>query len=888
MSTGLLDKLGIRQRILLLTLLPLLFISLLLGGYFTYTRLHDAEQSLIERGQLLARLIASSSEFGFITNNNELLKSLSKGPLLEQDVADILFLNGKYELILRSDQFNVDLKVSAAQTYQEGEYWYFTQPIVTTGIPFLDNAEFQESEQIVDTVGWVVVILSESRKIKKEEQIFFANSMLLLVGFIFTFFLARRFGKRISLPILELTQVMEKIQAGDYEARITKTYTGEFNSLAFGLNNLADTIHTSIKNQESRVELATRRLQSTLDHLEQQNSALGKARRRADEANKAKDDFLARMSHELRTPLTSVVGFAKLLQQSPCSDEQLENIRIINRTSQMLLSIIDDILDFSKLQQDAISIENIPFNLVEVIYDVLEMQAPQAHEKGLELIANIPDTTFLEVEGDPTRLRQIISNIVSNAVKFTDSGYVEVHLETKPMNTQQSVFTIRIIDSGIGIPQAQLNQLFKAFIQADTSITRRFGGSGLGLVIAKRLTELMGGTLSMSSEQGKGTTLTLVLALKVIPQEEQINTKVEKLQKSVLYYEANTSLSNALKIELEKQIATLVTTNDLTKLLQLTRTYDTIIFGIPANHELQESVLAALPLIESNGTEVIVLSPNCLNLPIMSSNISILNKPVRPHRIYQVLNKAAKLEKIIREERKSEQQIRVVVAEDNEFNSILIKKILDTYNIQTYSASTGLEAIKLVQEHKPDIVLMDAHMPVMDGFEATRQIKTQWPDLPVIALTANIIPREHTALYDAGISKVLLKPINDKELLDTIKRLIPEDVNATAQCPPYPPHTTDILEYGVGHDKVHKELQSLIHKLKQAYELQNITALKEINHQLAGISGLYELPEIECCVAEIQVLLESQIPAWRTIWKYVWRLTRLLKMQNQTENQKER
>ncbi|WP_372739098.1 ATP-binding protein [Neptunomonas sp.] len=887
MTSGLLDKLGIRQRILLLTLLPLLFISLLLGGYFTYTRLHDAEQSLIERGQLLARLIASSSEFGFITNNNELLKSLSKGPLLEQDVADILFLNGKYELILRSDQFNVDLKVSAAQTYQEGQYWYFTQPIVTTGIPFLDNAEFLESEQIVDTVGWVVVVLSESRKIKKEEQIFFANSMLLLAGFIFTFFLARRFGKRISLPILELTQVMEKIQAGDYEARITNSYTGEFNSLAFGLNNLADTIHTSIKNQESRVELATRRLQSTLDHLEQQNSALGKARRRADEANKAKDDFLARMSHELRTPLTSVVGFAKLLQQSPCSDEQLENIRIINRTSQMLLSIIDDILDFSKLQQDAISIENIPFNLVEVIYDVLEMQAPQAHEKGLELIANIPDTNYLEVEGDPTRLRQVISNIVSNAVKFTDSGYVEVHLETKSMNTQQSVFTIRIIDSGIGIPQAQLNQLFKAFIQADTSITRRFGGSGLGLVIAKRLTELMGGKLSMSSEQGKGTTLTLILALKVIPQKEQIDTKVEKLQKSVLYYEANTTLSKALKIELEKQISTLVTTNDLTQLLQLTRTYDTIILGIPANHELHESVLAALPLIESNGTEVIVLSPNCLNLPIMSSNISILNKPVRPHRIYQALNKAAKLKKIITEEKKPEQQIRIVVAEDNEFNSILIKKILDTYNFQTFLASTGLEAIQLVQEHKPDIVLMDAHMPVMDGFEATRQIKTQWPDLPIIALTANIIPREHTALYDAGISKVLLKPINDNELLDTIRRFTQEDVNAKALCPPSP-HTTDILEYGVGHEKIHKELQSLINRLKQAYELQDISALKQINHQLAGISGLYELPEIECCVAEIQELLESQIPAWRTIWKYVWRLSRSLKIQNKTETQKER
>ena len=886
MSTGLLHKFGIRQRILLLTLLPLLFISLVLGGYFTYTRLQDAQQSLLERGQLLARLIASSSEFGFLTNNNELLKSLSKGPLLEPDVADILFLNGKYELILRSAQFNVDLKAPAAQTYQEKQYWYFTQPIVTTGIPFLDNAEFQESEQIVDTVGWVIVVLSESRKIKKQEQIFLANSMLLLIGFIFTFILARRFGKRISLPILELTQVMENIQTGDYEARVTNTYTGEFNSLAFGLNNLADTIHKSIKNQEYRVELATRRLQSTLDHLEQQNSALGKARSRADEANKAKDDFLARMSHELRTPLTSVVGFAKLLQQSPCSDEQLENIRIINRTSLMLLSIIDDILDFSKLQHDAISIENIPFNLVELIYDVLEMQAPQAHEKGLELIAEIPDTVspFLDVEGDPTRLRQIISNIVSNAVKFTDSGCVEIHLETKPMNTQQSVFTIRIIDSGIGIPQAQLKQLFKAFIQADTSITRRFGGSGLGLVIAKRLTELMGGKLSMSSEEGKGTTLTLILVLKVIPQNDQFKIGIEKLPQSVLYYEANTRLRNAITIELEKQTSTVVAINDLTELLRLTRTYDTTVIGIPAKHDLHESVLAALSLIESNGTKVIVLSPNYPNLATNSPNIDVLNKPIRPQRIYQALHKTPKTETATTEEKKSEQQIRIVLAEDNEFNSILIKKILNAYNFKTYSASTGLEAIKLVEEHQPDIVLMDAHMPVMDGFEATRQIKTRWPDLPVIALTANIIPREHTTLYDAGVAKVLLKPINDKELVDTIRLLTQNDMNTKTQLPC--PDTTDILEYNIEHDQIHKELQSLTNKLKQAYELQHIATIKEINHQLAGIAGLYELPEVECCVAEIQVLLESEIPAWRSIWKLIWRLCRSLQIKTQTENQK--
>lgn len=882
MSLGLLNKLGIKQRILLLTLLPLLFISFLLGGYFTYTRLHDAEQSLIERGELLARLIASSSEFGFITNNNEQLKSLSRGPLVEQDVADILFLNGKYELTLRSAKFKVNLKISERQTYQEGQYWYFTQPVITTGIPFLDNSEFQESEKIVDTIGWVIVILSESRKSKQDEQIFLANSLLLLIGFIFTFFLARRFGKRISLPILELTTVMEKIQSGDYKARVTNAYTGEFNSLANGLNNLANTIDKSIQDQEYKIELATRRLQSTLDHLEQQNSALGTARKRADEANQAKDDFLARMSHELRTPLTSVVGFANLLQQSPCSDEQLESIGIINRTSQMLLSIIDDILDFSKLQQEAISIEHIPFNLAEVIYDVLEMQALQAHEKGLELIADMPDARSLEVLGDPTRLRQIISNTVSNAVKFTDRGSVEVNLETRLLSKEQSLFTIRIVDTGIGIPKIQLEQLFQAFKQADTSITRRFGGSGLGLVIVKKLSELMGGKLSMSSEEGKGTTLTLVLALNTIQQEDPLYKTPEKVQKSVLYYEANTSLRNAIVNRLKEHTSTFQPVNDLNDLILLANNYDVVIIGIPANQTLHEPVLAAVSLIASSDTELVVLYPTCSALPVMPSNISLLNKPIRPDRIYETLHITSKDEKTVTVEKIIKPVIEIVVAEDNEFNSILIKKILDNFSIQSYLARNGIEALKLVEEHHPDIVIMDAHMPVMDGFEATKQIKARWPNLPIIALTANIIQREHIALYNAGVSEVLLKPINDRELLETIHSLTQPNI-FVKQHTPLASHKMDVLKYEIDHGQINKELTSLTELLKQAYGLQNIIMIKEVNHQLAGISGLYELPEIECCVAEIQELIQSEIIDWHIMWKAIWRLSRLLKMESEQQ-----
>ncbi|WP_028469564.1 ATP-binding protein [Neptunomonas japonica] len=844
--------------------------SLLLGGYFTYTRLQDAEHSLLERGQLLARLIASSSEFGFITNNSELLKDLSKGPLLEQDVSDILFLDGKYELILRSAEFPINLQIASGQTYKQSEYWYFTQPIVTTGIPFLDNAEFQESEQIVETIGWVVVVISESRKVQQEEQIFIANTLLLLLGSVFTFFLAQRFGKRISLPILELTQIMEKIQAGQYDARITNTYTGEFNSLAIGLNNLADTVHKSIKNQESKIELATRKLQFTLHHLEQQNSALATARKRADEANKAKDDFLARMSHELRTPLTSVVGFSKLLKQSPCTQEQLEHIRIINQTSQMLLSIIDDILDFSKLQQNAITIEHIPFNLENLIYDVMEMQAPQAHDKGLELIAHLPETERLEVIGDPTRLRQIISNILSNAVKFTERGSVETYLHIKHLNKQQSLFTLKVIDTGIGIPQKQLEQLFKAFMQADTSITRRFGGSGLGLVIAKKLTELMGGKLSMSSEESQGTTLTLDLPLKTNAHANTITNSSTKVHTSTMYYEENPSLRTAISSILKRQTSEVITLKSIEE-IKLIAENNSVIISIPANPEKQIVLLKAIREISPHCAKLILLSPNCTNLPV-TNNITILNKPVRPSRIHQAIQLTTCLEATNSKPHLTMKTIKVVVAEDNEFNSILIKNILNSFNIQSFTATTGLEAIKLVEEEKPDIVLMDAHMPIMDGFEATKYIKEKWPSLPIIALTANIIESEHIALYKAGVSKVLLKPINDSQLFETINAL----TTNVLQVDQHITQATDITKYDIHPQQLEQELQSLSKRLQTAFQKQQINAISEINHQIAGIAGLYELPEIECCVTSLQELIVQSSADWSSIWKVIWRLKRIL------------
>lgn len=869
------SRTGIKRQVLLLTLLPLLFVSLVLGGFFTYTRLNDAEQYMIERGQALSRLVASSAEFGLITNNIDQLQTISKGPFLEEDVADILFLNGRYELVQRSATFPIELSDRTSTIRQQGQYWFFTHPVVTTGIPFLDNPEFQETEQVIDTVGWVIVVLTDKRKQLQDRNILWASTLLLLATFITSFLVAARFGNRISQPIVELTEITKRLKTGHFEERAKENYRGDFALLAQGLNSLADTIQKAISNQKGRINIATRRLKSTLKHLEQQNEALGHARRRADEANKAKDDFLARMSHELRTPLTSVVGFAKLLQKTECNSEQLEHIRIINQTAHMLLSIIDDILDFSKLQQDAVTLERIPFSLEDAVFDILEMQAPQAHEKGLELIAHLPSQDQLQVLGDPVRVRQIFSNLVANAVKFTDKGSVEIHIDTYQVHSQQSLFTIKIIDTGIGIEPEQLEQLFQAFAQADTSIKRRFGGSGLGLVIARKLTELMGGKLTMYSHPGEGTTVTIHLPMRTHQQAPALKDN-PRLTTPVLFYEANASQRRATSKLLEQQIEKVDSVRSLEEFTRLLPDYSIAVLGIPASEAEQQLYQDCLTDLASRNLECLLITPNNFHLPpelSLHKHLKSVNKPVRGESLFQKLHITAGRAPETEHLPVTRKSLNVIIAEDNNFNRLLISRILQARNMQTYEASTGLEAIRLAEQIPVDIVIMDMHMPIMDGIEATRKIRALTPDLPIIALTASVVEQQHLALYSAGAARVLLKPINDQELIKAVEEL-------TASEPSLEPETlvTNTVHQHFTTDALHQELTNLSKHLEDAFTQNDGLALREVIHQLLGVAGLYELPEVENTATELHEYCHKTEAVMfdKALWQLLWRMKRIL------------
>jgi len=882
---------GLNQQLLLLTLLPIAILSLALSGYFLNTRLDDAERAMIERGQTLARLLASSAEFSVLTENHDSLKDLSKAPILEPDVADIVFLNSRYEITYRSSQFELNLLPTSPQLYQDDQFWYFIQPVITTGIPFLDSPELQNTEQLVETAGWIAVVLSQIPTVQRQRTILLTGLLIMLFCILVSFYVAYRFTRRITDPMLEITKVVEELQEGHLSSRASINQSGELLTLPQGVNRLAQQVESSTIDMNIQVDTATRRLQSAMHHLEQQNQQLVTAKERAIEANQAKDEFLARMSHELRTPLTSVLGFSKLLKENSHREEQAEPLRIINQASMLLLSIVDDILDFSKLQKNAIELERIDFNLETALLDILEMQATTANAKGLELTLLNRVVGNLDVVGDPTRLKQVLTNLTANAIKFTDSGSVIVSLDCKPINAQQSLFKIAISDTGIGISKDQFQNLFQAFSQADTSITRRFGGSGLGLVIARKLTELMGGRLDLHSELGKGTTVELQIAFLHAHETTSLPEPKELHGRPLLVYDTSATAAQSLWLTASRLYPEAVLAASLEDFMAR-QSECNLLIGLSAQLKGDDLLISQLAQLGSSERTVWTVIPNGTNCPQALQNSLQLNKPLRIEHLSANNNAAAVS---LAEEEQSQYLINAVIAEDNYFNRLLISKILKKHQIQVFAACNGAEAVELVNRHQPDIVVLDVHMPVMDGLTATYEIRKRNEQVPILSLTANIIKSEHQKLADAGTNKVILKPINDKELISSIFELTAdvleqrqaEQSQALAQPAAIEPSTviaepeqedyhqvTDLSEYGIDSAVLDAELDNLLAQLVRDFGLQDIKAMREIAHQLVGLAGLYQIPSVEITTLELQdALHESDI---RTTWQLTWRLLRIV------------
>jgi signal transduction histidine kinase/CheY-like chemotaxis protein/HPt (histidine-containing phosphotransfer) domain-containing protein len=517
---------------------------------------------------------------------------------------------------------------------------------------------------------------------------------------------------------------------------------------------------------------------------------------RADEANRAKSEFLANMSHEIRTPLNGVVSMANLLKDTDLSEKQARFVGILGSSAQGLMEVINDVLDFSKIESGRLEVESLPFSPEQVLAETVEVFGLRAREKGLELHIVVDRDTPEQVQGDPTRLRQILVNLVGNALKFTSQGNIQLRARTVRLPEDGVALRISVQDSGIGISREQLGRLFQPFSQADSSTTRRFGGTGLGLAISRRLCELLGGYLEVESEPGRGSTFTLEVPVGVVRETHRPDSAPGRDWASlkVLVADDNPVASQIIQEQLAAWGVLVEVAGSGAEALR--RLLDADAKGSPFTLAILDWRMPGLDGIETARMikEVgLARTPNLLMVTgfdrteaseaAKGSNIQgFISKPVRPSALFNEIlavleGSSVQAPVVPKAPRLSFPGGRALLVEDNEINRIIAGELLGTMDIKPTIATSGLEAVKLAQEMDFDVVLMDIQMPDMDGLEATRLIrrldKPRVAQLPILAMTAHAFKADRERSLAAGMNDHLNKPILLEQLQQALVLWLP-------------------------------------------------------------------------------------------------------------------
>lgn len=622
---------NIHTRTQLISVGPALLLTLLLTGFLTFTRLQDLRLEQGHIGQLIANQLAPATEYGVLNDNLDTLESLLRATL---GTPDVRFA----EVRDRDDNILVYVERPKEQGHSTPQVEVFQAPIRLQGQPARTQALPPLGKALGDGyLGRVVVGMSNDTFNTRQQEILFKAGVLSLFALLLTFLLARRLARRLAQPLSAMGQALERIQSGDYRPSLVERGNDELTDLARHINNLACALEQSGREQQQAI------------------AELIQAREESEQANRAKSDFLAMMSHELRTPMNGVLGMLQLLETTSLNDEQNEYAALATESTEHLLKVINDILDFSRIERGALELEAIPFSLLELLQGSVQVFQHSAQQRGLQLLLETqPGLDQLEVRGDPTRIRQILVNLIGNALKFTEEGQIRVETRWQKLDDQVLWFTCAVRDSGIGIDDERLEHMFDAFQQADTSISRRYGGTGLGLPIARTLAERMGGTLRAESQLGTGSVFTLEIPLPFLARNE----------------------------------------------------------------------------------------------PVQSSDTQNLG---------------------------SGEGQSVLLVEDNPVNQTVIEAMLRSLGYQVSLVADGQQAVQNCSRHDYAAILMDCRLPLMDGYEATRQIRQlqQCQQVPIIALTANALQGDREACLEAGMNDYLAKPFKRADLQRILLRWLP-------------------------------------------------------------------------------------------------------------------
>jgi two-component system sensor histidine kinase BarA len=889
---------GIKKRVLLLALLPTLIIALSLSFYFGYNSVTQFESALHEKGQSISRNLAPACEYGVFSANMDILSNIIEKTLTDDDVINVTISNDNDEpLISRSRRSTAtSFKNSILAALIPEEQFTFSVPVTTTEIEIEDFTEQATTGSAnPKTIGYVHITLSSLGTRILQFTSIIKGLLITGIGVLITLILALRISRSVAEPIQELTQAVSQIARGQLNARVTINAGGEIGQLENGVNKMADEIQAVREDLQTQVDKATIKLKKALDELEIQNIELDLARNRAISANRIKSEFLANMSHEIRTPMNGVIGFAELLEKTSLNTQQLDYVNTIRNSASNLLTIINDILDFSKIESGKMEIEHIVFSMPDLISEVIAMFAPMAYKKNIELVSFPYPDIPQQLIGDPSRIRQILVNLIGNAIKFTHKGHVTLRLLTTGEIENNINLRFTVADTGIGMDAVSKQRLFTAFTQADTSISRKFGGTGLGLVISKKLAVLMQGDIGFDSQPGQGTTFWLSVPLSI----DRIQPPADnKTQGKVILCENLDHTRLALRALINQTGLETTETASAEKISQLLSDPDNtdfkaLVFGINRNTLNTASALTAIANITSHTrlpvlTVVSACEQNELSLLEQHKLRNIVNRCSRPElikeRLLQVIEgntmPTSKTSDTPQQNIAAQEELRnikVLLVDDNAINLKLAQTFLERNHIQVQTAEDGEQAIAIANAQAFDLILMDLHMPKIDGFVATEIIRNNpgpSKDSIIVALTANAMKEEQMRVYSCGMNDILLKPVSEQQLLAMLSRCIkqgPADNNSTHPAPGMQNPDLAIydektgIELAGGSAQLARELLGMLvrelpehrEKLEIAINKRDMRELKYTTHKIHGATSYCGVPCLRQCARELEEIIDN-------------------------------